>query len=272
MVHYKNNMSDIYGTGRSIMKKYIKILLTLCIVLGVFSMTAYAEDEDKKPFEYKDEEIISTVQGILTEVDAFTTAELEYYADNSLGITKTVCEEYLEYEKNDTLGDFVEFKSSDIEDTKDSAIVTITAVYEKKELTMTATYKVIGNQIVPTDIEMKLSDESGSEGTSKLDAIKNAGLNTLMGITIVVLMLLVISYLISLFKIIPKIQEKFAKKKDNRGKELTSVENVVAQIEEKEELSDDTELVAVITAAICEATGSSSDGFVVRSIRKRRLR
>ena len=44
---------------------------------------------------------------------------------------------------------------------------------------------------------------------------------------------------------------------------------VVTQIAKKEELSDDTELVAVIAAAIAAYEGSgSTDGFVVRSIRK----
>lgn len=49
---------------------------------------------------------------------------------------------------------------------------------------------------------------------------------------------------------------------------FAAVENVTSQIEAKEELADDTELVAVITAAIAASTGTSSDGFVVRSIRK----
>ena len=37
---------------------------------------------------------------------------------------------------------------------------------------------------------------------------------------------------------------------------------------EPEELVDDLELVAVISAAIAAYTGSSSDGFVVRSIKR----
>ena len=51
------------------------------------------------------------------------------------------------------------------------------------------------------------------------------------------------------------------------------VDNVVAQIEETEELSDDSELVAVITAAIAayEGTaGASNTGFRVRSIKRAR--
>jgi hypothetical protein len=38
--------------------------------------------------------------------------------------------------------------------------------------------------------------------------------------------------------------------------------------EEEEELVDDLELVAVITAAIAAATNSSTDGLVVRSIKR----
>ena len=46
---------------------------------------------------------------------------------------------------------------------------------------------------------------------------------------------------------------------------------VVTQIEQREEqeLVDDTELVAVIAAAIAAYEGTSTDGFVVRSIRRR---
>ena len=36
----------------------------------------------------------------------------------------------------------------------------------------------------------------------------------------------------------------------------------------EEELADDLELVAVISAAIAAYTGSSTDGFVVRSIKR----
>jgi hypothetical protein len=39
-------------------------------------------------------------------------------------------------------------------------------------------------------------------------------------------------------------------------------------VEEEEELVDDLELVAVITAAIAAATNSSTDGLVVRSIKR----
>lgn len=252
------------------MKKCIRILLTFCIIFGLLSGTVYAAEQEK-PFDYKDEDIIATVQGILTEVNAFSDDELDYYMQNSLGITKSVCEEYRELKRNDTLGEFVEFKDSKIENTENSVIVTVTAAYKKEMLTLTATYKQIGTQIVPTEVNLKTGDALGT--TSKLEAIKNAGLNTLMGITIVVLILLFISFLISLFKYIPALQDKFAGKKEVKPESVMAVDNAVAQIAQREEeLTDDTELIAVITAAICAATGSSGDSFVVRSVRKTRFK
>lgn len=257
------------------MKKCIKVLLTLCIILGMISTTAYAEET--KPFEYDDDSIIAIVEGILTEVDAFTDYELDYYIDNSLGITKTICEEYKELRENDTLGDFVEFKDSKVENTDNAAIVTVTAAYEKTDVKLTVTYMEIKNgsdvSIVPTDIELEVL--SDGESVSKWDSVKNAALNTLMGICIVVLMLTIISFIISLFRYIPKLQDKLSRKKNEPvtayiGEKVE--DKVVTQIIEKEELSDDTELVAVITAAICAATGASGDSFVVRSIRKSRFR
>jgi hypothetical protein len=44
---------------------------------------------------------------------------------------------------------------------------------------------------------------------------------------------------------------------------------VTAAVEEAEEM-DDTELVAVIAAAIAAAEGTTTDGFVVRSIKRRK--
>ena len=44
---------------------------------------------------------------------------------------------------------------------------------------------------------------------------------------------------------------------------------VAAAVEEAEEM-DDTELVAVIAAAIATAEGTTTDGFVVRSIKRRK--
>lgn len=99
------------------------------------------------------------------------------------------------------------------------------------------------------------------------EKMKNAGLNTLIGMGTVFCVLILLCLIISCFSIFPKLEAKF------KNKPAAVIDQPIAQIIEKEEMSDDSELVAVISAAIAayEASqGGSSDGFVVRSIKRRR--
>ena len=64
--------------------------------------------------------------------------------------------------------------------------------------------------------------------------------------------------------------EELLKERKEAAAKREKEDKVVEQIAQKEELvQDDLELVAVISAAIAAATGSSTDGFVVRSIKRR---
>lgn len=109
-----------------------------------------------------------------------------------------------------------------------------------------------------------LADEG--ESLSLGAKLKNAGFNTIIGLATVFFVLILISFIISLFKYIPRIQNYFEEKKKKKSE--SSVDKTIEQIVQKEELSNDLELVAVITAAICAATDRSADSFVVRSVKK----
>ena len=100
------------------------------------------------------------------------------------------------------------------------------------------------------------------------ELMTNAALNTLLGMGTVFAVLIIIIFIIDGFKLISVFEN--AKKKKASQKEIKeeAVNNTIAQIEEREELADDLELVAVIAAAIASYEGTSTDGFVVRSIRK----
>ena len=91
---------------------------------------------------------------------------------------------------------------------------------------------------------------------SLADNMQRAGMNTLMGIGIVFLMLVFLSFVIGLFKYIEKFQ--------NVGKKKAAEEAPKAE----EDFADDLELVAVISAAIAAYENTSGDSFVVRSIKK----
>jgi sodium pump decarboxylase gamma subunit len=96
--------------------------------------------------------------------------------------------------------------------------------------------------------------------------LKTALIHTLLGMGTVFVILILISLIISLFKFIPMIQEKFSKKKPEPAAAPAPAAPVVEEVEEE---TDDLELVAVITAAVAVAMGTTStDGFVVRSIKR----
>ena len=96
-----------------------------------------------------------------------------------------------------------------------------------------------------------------------------AALNTLIGLGTVFLVLIFISLLISCFKYISVAENALKKKKAAPAAAAPApAPAAAAAAEEEENLTDDLELVAVITAAIAASMGSSGDGLVVRSIRR----
>lgn len=108
------------------------------------------------------------------------------------------------------------------------------------------------------------------------DAMAEAAVNTVIGITVVFLALLFISFVISLFKYINKFEQKLADKKAGKAAPAPQQAPAPAPVVEAEPETDDLELIAVITAAIHayeEAQGNSVTGdLVVRSIKKRNSR
>ena len=97
------------------------------------------------------------------------------------------------------------------------------------------------------------------------EKMTNAALNTLLGMGTVFIVLILICLIISSFSLISKFE-----KKEKKSETEKSVDNTIAQIVAAEE-ADDTELIAVISAAIAAyeaANGGSSDGVVIRSVRK----
>ncbi len=97
------------------------------------------------------------------------------------------------------------------------------------------------------------------------EAMHNASVNTAIGMGTVFTMLIIIMIIIFILGAVfsgKNKNEKPVEKKD-------SVDKAIDAIVAREELSDDSELVAVIAAAIASYEGSgNTDGFVVRSIKR----
>ena len=97
----------------------------------------------------------------------------------------------------------------------------------------------------------------------------NAGLNTLMGMGIVFIVLILISLIIYAFKIFPYLENK---KKASIAESMPQAAPAPAPVPVAAPVAaaqDDLELAAVIAAAIAASTGTSTSDFVVRSIKRR---
>ena len=101
------------------------------------------------------------------------------------------------------------------------------------------------------------------------EILEKAGLNTVLGMGTVFVVLIFISLVISLFRFIPAIENAFKRKPAAEMKKESVPAKEPAAKEAQVSETDDTELIAVISAAIAAAEGTSTDGFIVRSIRRR---
>ncbi len=155
-------------------------------------------------------------------------------------------------------------------------VASITQTQDKESYTITADakYEKTGDK-APVEVEVIID---AATSVMKIDwnidypmsmLMQQAGLNTIMGIAIVFLALLFLSFLIGKLHIIPDTIEKMAKKNAPvEAPKAAPAPAAAAPVAEEEEYVDDLELVAVITAAIAASENTSSDGFVVRSIKK----
>lgn len=118
---------------------------------------------------------------------------------------------------------------------------------------------------------------AASANTSNTSLLGKALLNCVIGMGIVFVVLIFISYIISLLKYIPKLIDKFTNNNNQNNMDIQknseiNCDTTANGTEDSVEISitDNTELVAVITAAIMASMGNEvpKDGLIVRSIRQ----
>lgn len=152
-------------------------------------------------------------------------------------------------------GEFVKHGDYTIEEKKKETVLTTDAEFENRDAKISVVFDNKGN------FDSFTVDAKYSTG----EILKKAGLNTVLGMGTVFSVLIFLAFIISLFKFIPNGDNKKTKKSEAPK---TLAAPVVSQ--EAEEVSDDLELIAVIAAAIAASEGTSTDDFVVRSIKRRK--
>lgn len=197
----------------------------------------------------------SSVEDVKTEMENLASAGEQY------AIFADLCGKWLD--AMEVSGKYVSYDADSFTITKSGKTLTTDLMlkFENRDVVF---------QLVYNYHNMELTGVTINPVYSFGEKMSTAALNTVICMSIVFAVLMFISALISGFKIFSYLEEK-KKAKAAAAKVVETEKNVVAQVEQKEEqeLVDDTELVAVIAAAIAAYEGTSTDGFVVRSIRRR---
>lgn len=249
------------------MKK--KISLLLCVLIAVLGLTACG-NSDKSALEYDESTLVQASDFVIdycSSADDATIDQIESMPEFNLQLQLT--QAGLPFTPDSFLGAIDSWKAASkecgayvshddykIEADKDEVKVTTNAVFEDRKATITFIY----------DGEMYLDSVTVDADYTTGEIMKKAGLNTVLGMGTVFVVLIFISFLISFFKYIPMIEDKLK----NKNKKTEQPKAQAAKAEETvADTVEDAELVAVIAAAIAASEGTTTDGFVVRSIRRR---
>lgn len=194
----------------------------------------------------------STFDSLVQQLVAYSEEELNTMLTTTTSETdKQLIEQWLAVK--DEIGVYVGVLECEVEEGESDLIVTMKFDFTEHDLTMIYTE---GSESANISFERDMT---------KMEILKKAGLNTLIGMGTTFTILIFISLLISTFSFIPKL---FGEKKKETTEIVAEKKAELPTESVEEELTDDLELVAVITAAIAAAEGTSTEGVVIRSIKR----
>ena len=165
----------------------------------------------------------------------------------------------------DTLDEFGEMKK--IED--DTFEVTKSGKTLTTDMTIKFAKKDVNFEVVYDYYSMDVTGISVDPIYTLGEKMEKAGLNTVISMAVVFAVLILISLLISCFKIFPYLEKKKAAKAAGQAPQQEETPAAAPAPAPVAAQTDDTELIAVIAAAIAASTGTSTSDFVVRSINRR---
>lgn len=264
------------------MKKKILLMISMClIVLGLTACGADPTTVDYNGYSYDElkstcEDTVNSLRGMPQEQrQAYlimgSMSEVEkknYLATAAAGATEAQIEEILRQanlifrweESLEGVGEFKELGEFTITKSGKTLTCEQEIVFEKRPLVLNYVYNYHNMEV--NDITVDQIQTLGEKMT-------NAGLNTLMGMGIVFAVLILISLIISGFKVFSYIENKSKEKQAAGAPAVKEAPAAPAPVVTAAPAQDDLELAAVIAAAIAASTGTSTEDFVVRSIKRR---
>lgn len=239
------------------MKKITKKLMA--VLLAIVCMASLAACGSKVEVSPVDEAtqsyLVGQMESLLSTLGGMSAEELKMYeeVDDTFTVAAVTNFEGVMEE----LGAYKGIESTEIEVDEKEYTVTSLVQYEQRAAIVTLTLEFKSQSFTPMSITFDAQ-------YSMAETLQRAGLNTLMGVGIVFCVLLFLCFLISMFKFVSKLSGEGKKEQKKAPAPAAPVVTAEAPAEE----TDDLELVAVIAAAIAAAENTSTDSFVVRSIKK----
>ena len=275
------------------MKQNIKkvwLILSMIICLAAVSGCAAASDTDKE----LDPSVVMTMQQgaqqYLALFSSLTDEQLDQYIIQSEENKDYVMENAFKSWDNvkDDLGAYVSSGAVTVEEGDDGYIARITAAYEQRNMEFT---------LIVSDDMSEITGMSFTPEYTIAEKMAKAAMNTLIGMGVVFLVLIFISWIISLFKYINVFEAKMKgqEKQEKPAAPARAAAPAPAPVQpapapapaaapvqagapavsnaapayEYEDVSGDLELISVIAAAIAASEGkSAANGLVVRSIKR----
>lgn len=238
------------------MKKKILLAASLCLILLGLVSCGKTDPKSVNYNGYTYDQLEMVTQNTVSTLVNMTDEQQMAYEASDDEMTRNIVTRW--EDATTDVGEYVGL--SDFTITKSGKTLTCeqTIKFEKRDVVLTYVY---------TYYNMQLDDVTVDKIYTLGEKMSKAAMNTLMGMGTVFVVLILISLVISCFKIFPYLESK--KKGEAAVAPAPAVAAPVPAAEPQGARADDLELAAVIAAAIAAATGTATDDFVVRSIKRR---
>ena len=260
------------------MKKFFALI---CMITCIFGLTACGSEETLTEYEQQKvdyaeqlaaQKVVPLLANFMDDDAAQTFAEntneeIEYIFGNDYSMNvdgyalASAIESY--HSAAADIGSITAIGEAEGRIDDDQIIVYVQVEGEKKDAE--------AEVIFSNDMFMVLESSALNPVSSMGELMMGATLNTLVGMGTVFCVLILICLIISCFGVFAKMQtgKKNQDEKEEKKPAVESPAQQTAVLEATAPQTDDLELIAVIAAAIAASEGkTSTDGFVVRSIRK----
>lgn len=241
-----------------------KVLFVLCVLACLFSLSACSKEAEEAsgldPMMESNlkQQTIMLLEELATLPADQVTMVIDQNRAAGMEAVAVGLENYVDL--TEELGAYQSSDEGKVKASENGYTVTVNAVFEKRQCAFIL--DVSEDMYNITSIAFEPEYTMGENMTK-------AFMNMVMGMGTVFVVLIFISWLISCFKYIGKFEGKM--KHPHPPAPLKTKPSASAKPKTpapEENLADDLELVAVITAAIAASEGTPADGLVVRSIRR----